>query len=331
MPNTPTDALSKARADQTTFAVALMEHMVVPTFVIGPNGRVVVWNKACEQLTGVTASSVIGRDDHWRAFYDTSRPCLSDLLVQGRIGEVPGLYKKYEDVSEGHGTRGGVHVENWCAMPELKVKRYLAVDAGPVFDDSGKLIAVIETLRDLTDHKQTQIELKRLASHDDLTKLANRRYFDETLALEWCRARRDQRALSVVMLDIDCFKLYNDHLGHQMGDVCLRAVAGALQSSFHRSSDFVARYGGEEFIVLLPDIAEKGAKAVADRMCAIVASLRISHPSSPVADHVTLSAGVASAIPDEASSPDTLIRLADIALYQAKAAGKNKAVIFRAC
>lgn len=149
---------------------------------------------------------------------------------------------------------------------QLGCQYYLTIDAGPIYSADGELIAVVETLRDMTEQKQAQIALERLASHDGLTGIANRRRFDEKLGQEWLRARRDKTPLALLMLDVDHFKLFNDRYGHQAGDDCLRRIAECLASMVARPGDLVARYGGEEFAVVLPSIDVDGALVVAQRM-----------------------------------------------------------------
>lgn len=166
-------------------------------------------------------------------------------------------------------------------------------------------------------------ELQRLSSLDGLTSLANRRQFDETLAQEWQRAARTDMPLSLIFADIDFFKRYNDHYGHQTGDDCLKKVACALQTTVHRPADMVCRYGGEEFVMILPDTTTEGALAVAEKMLHSVASLNIEHKTSDAADHVTLSIGVATARPHESTDPQGLIEVADRMLYRAKERGRS--------
>jgi len=167
-------------------------------------------------------------------------------------------------------------------------------------------------------------ELQRLSSMDGLTGLANRRQFDETLEQEWQRAIRTNMPLSLIFLDIDFFKRYNDHYGHQAGDDCLKEVAEAMQKTVHRPADLVSRYGGEEFVMILPDTTSEGALAVAEKVLAGITDLRIPHANSAVADHLTLSIGVATASPQESSRPAELIEAADKMLYRAKDQGRNR-------
>ena len=167
-------------------------------------------------------------------------------------------------------------------------------------------------------------ELQRLSTVDGLTGIANRRFCDEFLDREWRRSLREGLPFAVVMADVDCFKAYNDTYGHLAGDGCLRRVAAALQGAMHRPGDLLARYGGEEFIALLPGTDQKGALVVAEAMRSVVEALRLEHGSSPVAPHVTVSIGVASAVPERDARVEEVIVAADAALYGAKRAGRNR-------
>lgn len=172
--------------------------------------------------------------------------------------------------------------------------------------------------------KRYQDLLKRQSTMDGLTGLSNRRAFDETLGHEWRRATRLQSPLSLVLLDIDHFKQYNDHYGHLAGDECLRGVGRAL-ASVGRVIDFVGRYGGEEFVCILPHTDLEGAAKVAERIRRVVSELRVEHLHSSAAEHVTVSLGVATTVPDPGVSPETLIERADKMLYRAKEQGRNQA------
>lgn len=167
-------------------------------------------------------------------------------------------------------------------------------------------------------------ELRQLASIDSLTQVANRRRFDEYIDQEWRRMLREKQLLSLILCDIDCFKAYNDTYGHQKGDRCLQQVAQAIQYAAQRPIDLVARYGGEEFAVLLPNTDAERAVHTANTAFARVRTLAIPHINSSVRSTVTLSAGVASQEPDEHSTLEEFIAIADRALYQAKKQGRDR-------
>ncbi|MDF5711594.1 MAG: EAL domain-containing protein [Nostoc sp. S4] len=166
-------------------------------------------------------------------------------------------------------------------------------------------------------------ELQRLASSDGLTQVANRRCFDDTFNAEWQRLAQEQTSLSLILCDVDYFKLYNDTHGHLAGDDALRHVAKAISQTVKHPTDLVARYGGEEFAVILPNTDVEDAIAVAKEIQTNITALQLSHPNSQVSEFITLSLGVATITPDSQSSPATLIAAADQGLYQAKAQGRN--------
>ncbi|ATX80217.1 diguanylate cyclase (GGDEF) domain-containing protein [Mariprofundus aestuarium] len=176
-------------------------------------------------------------------------------------------------------------------------------------------------------HKKERLlskNLERMATYDKLTGIPNRRFFDETLSNEWAHALRAKTPISLVLCDIDYFKKYNDALGHQAGDNCLRQVAEIMSSILQRPIDSVSRYGGEEFAYIFPFTDEEGAKNRVDVLQRTLKKQRIPHPESDAADHVTISVGVASIIPNASQSPDDLISKADQALYRAKEKGRNQ-------
>jgi diguanylate cyclase (GGDEF)-like protein/hemerythrin-like metal-binding protein len=167
-------------------------------------------------------------------------------------------------------------------------------------------------------------QLEVISRTDGLLGIANRKHFDERLEAEWRRASRDAKPLSLLMIDIDYFKWYNDTYGHQAGDACLRSVAQTAAGVLSRPGDLLARYGGEEMVAVLPDTDLKGARAVALDICAKLEELHIPHGASPIADHVTVSIGVASIAANKNSNPDAIIGAADRALYLAKESGRNR-------
>ncbi len=169
-------------------------------------------------------------------------------------------------------------------------------------------------------------ELQRLATLDGLTQVANRRRFDEYMNKVWQILVRERLPLSLLMCDVDFFKRYNDSKGHQAGDECLQQLAQAMKFAVKRPADLVARYGGEEFAVILPNTNAEGALTVAQEIRAAVSALGLVHPQSPISNYITLSVGVSCTIPTLESCPETLISAADQALYQAKEAGRDRAV-----
>jgi diguanylate cyclase (GGDEF)-like protein/PAS domain S-box-containing protein len=171
-------------------------------------------------------------------------------------------------------------------------------------------------------------QLKRMAYLDGLTQVANRRRFEQYINNEWRRMSREKAPLSLIMADIDYFKLYNDHYGHQAGDNCLRLVARILNRAIKRPGDLVARYGGEEFVVVLPNTDLKGAETVAEEIRFLVRARRIAHEQSAVDEIVTMSLGIASCIPNHQYSPEILLKCADKALYRAKENGRDQVVVY---
>lgn len=168
--------------------------------------------------------------------------------------------------------------------------------------------------------------LAELSATDGLTGIANRRRFDEALAQEWLRATRAGTPLSLLLIDIDHFKAYNDHYGHLAGDECLRCVAQILSDCLRRAGELVARYGGEEFALLLPGAELEEAQALAQRCCERLREAAIDHSNSNTAAHLTLSIGAATISPLPSQKPELLITAADNALYRAKHAGRNRCV-----
>ncbi|NRR30174.1 diguanylate cyclase [Oxalobacteraceae bacterium] len=166
-------------------------------------------------------------------------------------------------------------------------------------------------------------KLKALSATDGLTGLANRRSFDEALAREWARAQRHATPLAVAMIDVDFFKLYNDHYGHQAGDDCLRRLAAVLSASVQRATDLAARYGGEEFVFIAPATTLDDALIIAEHIRSALAALMQEHAKSPLGQ-VTISIGVAAMVPDAREQASALLLAADQALYRAKSAGRNR-------
>lgn len=175
--------------------------------------------------------------------------------------------------------------------------------------------------------QEANAQLERFSKTDALLNIGNRAFFDDHLVDLCARGRRASSPLSLLMIDVDCFKQYNDLHGHPAGDECLRQVARAIRLSLQRATDSVSRYGGEEFAVLLPDTDLAGAEHVAGRLLDAVRALALPHAGSTAANHVTVSIGAASVVPTEPQSCSGLVKQADVALYAAKAAGRDRFVL----
>jgi diguanylate cyclase (GGDEF)-like protein/PAS domain S-box-containing protein len=283
------------------------------TWVISTDFRVLRVNRAFLDLLGLTAKSeVIGRYCH-------------DLMPSEWCGTprcpVPKL------------ARGGKRLE--CDVQRTNASGqtipYL-MTVMPLYGLSDEVIGIVEQWKDISHRKRYEealekanAKLKQLAAVDGLTQLANRRTFDERLALEWRRMQREKQTLALVMCDIDYFKRYNDHYGHRAGDECLQAVASCFKSCLRRPADLAARYGGEEFAAILPNTSLEGARFVAERIRAAVEARQLAHAESGVGPWVTLSLGVAAASPEDRSdSGHALIEAADARLYRSKEAGRNR-------
>ncbi|EAW37806.1 diguanylate cyclase domain-containing protein [Lyngbya sp. PCC 8106] len=193
---------------------------------------------------------------------------------------------------------------------------------------------VLMMIRDISDRKQSEIKLQqanftleKLAHTDGLTQIANRRYFDDYLIKEWQRLRREKQYLSLILLDIDYFKFYNDFYGHQSGDKSLISIAQAIKKTLKRPADLVARYGGEEFVVVLPNTNQKGVINIAQQIQQMIRTLAIVHQKSQVSNIITLSQGIACTIPNSKTSPAQLIAQADKVLYTAKQQGRNRYIV----
>jgi diguanylate cyclase (GGDEF)-like protein len=194
----------------------------------------------------------------------------------------------------------------------------------------GSVDSLIGFMFDISERKRTeqklidmQKELEELSFKDGLTNVANRRRFDAIMELEWANARRNKQPLSLVMLDIDYFKQYNDHFGHLEGDQCLKQVARILEMAATRARDFVARFGGEEFVLVLPETDESAALKVAERCRELIANEQIAHLRSGIGAVLTVSMGVGTTIPAHGDELLPLVEMVDRRLYQAKQQGKT--------
>jgi diguanylate cyclase (GGDEF)-like protein len=244
-------------------------------------------------------------------------PALRDIpiiVVTGRV-EPENLKKAFDAGAMDYITKPMHEVELFARVRSaLKLKQ-------EIDQRKAREHELVQTMKQLETANQL---LQRVSATDSLTGVANRRQLDSVLDLEWSRASRGRTWLSLLLVDIDHFKQYNDRYGHQAGDACLKTIAEILTSAVHRPEDLVARYGGEEFAVILPGTDLDGACLVAERLRARVESVEIAHAASTVSDHLTISVGVATMLPRRDDGAATLVAAADQALYQAKHEGRNR-------
>lgn len=288
--------------------------------LINEQGQVIEWNKAMEQITGYSASEV-------------RQKFIWEIKLAMTINQYPTVASHLKPTIK-HALKTGE--ATW--INQLLEAEYHHVDGQqkfvqniifPIKTTKGFMLGTI--LRDVTTYKQAEValqraneELRRLAALDGLTMIANRRHFDDYLEHMWQQAAHVQDPLSLILVDIDYFKRYNDTYGHQAGDDCLKQVAQTIKKAVKRTDDLVARYGGEEFAVILPHTKLVGAFMVAQTIQERLTRLQLPHAGSEVSDYITLSIGIATLIPSATTLPEKLIALADEALYKAKAGGRNR-------
>ena len=283
---------------------------------------VLVWtNDLVEEITGFTLEESFEKDD-----------LIRNLLISDDSQEI--LDQKFKTTLEMQ--------KNGTSEARIKSKdgscKWILINWRPVISDKKEFKGFRTSIVDITEKKKAEFAATELAQQlkkekevaernsltDGMTGLANRRYLDEQIMLEYFRMKRTGEKLSIIMLDVDFFKLYNDAYGHLQGDECLKMVAKVLKTTIKRATDIAARYGGEEFVVLLPDTDEIGAIKVAETLRANVEAMKMEHKDSRISDVVTVSIGVATFDKHSLVAPENLVQKADEALYEAKNSGRNK-------
>jgi diguanylate cyclase (GGDEF)-like protein/PAS domain S-box-containing protein len=275
-------------------------------FVTDANGVILSVNPAFVQITGYRADEAVGNTPrilksgkHDQTFYaHIWSSILKEGLWKGEIWE--------------RRKNGEIYPQN------------MTISA--IRDENGFVRKFAAILSDITEQKKMEEQLRYLSTHDGLTTLFNRRTFDEELENEWRRAIRAPAPFSLLLLDIDYFKDYNDTYGHQEGDACLKAVANAVDCSVRRPGDLTARYGGEEFVVLMPMTSATDAARIAESIRRDVEALGFTHSASNEYGVVTVSVGVGTITPALKRSSVEVLKMADQALYKAKLEGKNRVV-----
>ncbi|WP_256081685.1 diguanylate cyclase [Massilia sp. YIM B04103] len=295
----------ESQQEQAERLRTIVNNMAEGLLIIEADGRIQFTNPACDKYLGYAANELAGQS-------------ISDLLNPLVAQEYLDYFARYAanpETAYSHGTREVIirhHNGSSVCMDLTLTPMFLRQ---PLF---------IGLLHDITHHKLSEDALQRAAMIDPLTKIANRRHFDSFLEKEWQRALRSGAALSLVVLDVDHFKLYNDTLGHAAGDVCLQKVAQAINSHALRATDLAARYGGEEFVLLFAETDSDSAYLLAESIRAHIESLQLPHPRSVTSPHITVSIGVATIHPSQLDSTESLFVAADRAMYVAKEGGRNQ-------
>jgi len=285
----------------------LFQYATVGVALIDSDGHPVMANNALQDMLGYSEEELAEMTFHEFTHPDdvASDAALFDEMLAGKRDHYK-MEKRYI-------TKSGKQI--WGSLG-VSILRHS--------DDSAPTI--IGTVEDITKRKKTENALIKLSTIDELSSLANRRMFDEFMEKEWRRSARAKTKFSIIMLDIDYFKSFNDFYGHPAGDECIRQIGSAIKEIVKRPGDLAARYGGEEFSIILPSTDEAGAMVVAITVRDKIAALAIAHEKSEVSDQVTVSIGIACGIANVDSKPQALLKEADRALYNAKREGRNRIV-----
>lgn len=283
----------------------------------------------------------------WKIDWSTMRFAYIGPQIEALLGWTPESWVTVQDWADRIHEEDRDYVVNYCVTQSkngvdheadyralTKDGRYVWMRdvVHVVRNENGEVDALIGFMFDISERKKTEQELvqlkqelEELSFKDSLTGVGNRRLFDSVLDMEWTHARRSRQPLSLIVLDIDYFKQYNDQYGHLKGDDCLKQVATALSYAGTRARDFFGRLGGEEFVLVLPESDAKAAKTVAERCCRLIFKLQIPHVGSEISQILTISLGVSTIVPDQGDSPLAFFDKVDRLLYQAKQNGRNRA------
>ncbi len=333
--------------EPTDLDLTLLDHIPMGFFVLDGDMRVHFWNKLLEGWTNIKQIQIVGKKiTEFYPHFDL--PKYSKRIQSVLRGGSPTVFSSQLHqfiipIYQQNGEKRTQHTTVTSIQHE-----YLGTLALFAIQDVTDLSCSMKKYRRMRDQALNEIEerkkieltlikekdkvevfaakLKLLSTIDSLTEILNRRGFDEYLTKEYRRAIREKKPISLIMIDIDFFKKFNDTFGHQAGDDCLRIVAQKLQSITRSSGDMLARYGGEEFAIILPDTTLHSAITIANRNRISIEKLAVKIPFVDKIQTITISSGVSSIVPDGSSNEETLIKTADLALYQAKLDGRNLVV-----
>jgi diguanylate cyclase (GGDEF)-like protein len=326
------ERLARAEAERALFdsqerLAAIVAGLTIPAFVIDAAHIVTHWNDACQKITGIPSREVIGTHEHWRAFYSSERPVMADLIVTGSIENIVAQHYggKYRCSAV---IKDAFEAEDF--FPHFgESGKWLFFTAAPLKDSAGRIIGAIETLQDVTDRKQAEEALRasecrfrELSITDALTGLYNSRHFFNRAAEEVERSNRYGSPLSLILLDVDKFKRFNDTYGHLEGDHVLAALAEVIRREI-RGADTAYRYGGEEFIVIFPETEPPEAQVVAERLRQAFEATVFS-PLPGEEARISISVGGGSYRPNEGLT--AFVKRVDEAMYRAKNRGRNRVV-----
>ncbi len=326
----------------------LLDLLPIAAFVIDCDHNIVHWNRRLEEWSQIPRSSTIGKK------FSLYAPMFKNKQYVKRIEGVfrNGLPIVFSSQLNKHIIPIIHKDDEYCVqhtivtpMPGPDSTYFALFTVQDVTDLSHRIRGYKEmrdrALREVEERKRVEDKLmqavktaekmaekmKIISSIDGLTGISNRRFFDETYEREWNRAKREKQPISLILLDIDFFKLYNDNYGHLAGDECLRQVALTITGFVKRPTDFFARFGGEEFVIILPNTKSKGAVKLAKSLRLGLENREIIHAYSSASDFVTASFGVSTTVPDNGMDPEHLIKFADEALYNAKKDGRNRVIV----
>lgn len=315
----------KAYLVEARLMAAVMDAINIGVIVLDQEERIVCWNPWVENTSGIAVAGARGKlltevfpEVEGKRIQGAARSALRNgyaSILSQSLNKAPfPLYSL--DPASGRPAR----IQQAIHVLPLSMEGMAPHCLIQIFD------VTTAVCRERTLREQAR-QMRAFSHIDGLTGVANRRRYDEYLEDEFRRARRNGKRLSLIMIDIDYFKLYNDSYGHQAGDACLTQIAETLSGALHRPGDLLARYGGEEFVVGLPCTDQEGAYQIAEAMRAQVESLAIPHKASKEYGHVTISLGVATMLPSHSVELDELQAAADKALYRAKREGRNRVAV----
>ncbi|HEY0064198.1 MAG TPA: diguanylate cyclase [Telluria sp.] len=299
---------SETQIEQVRHLRTIVDSMGEGLMLVEASGAIQYANPACERYLGYDAGELAGRAIGTLLPADVANAWLDYFAC----------WTSAPEQARGQGTQAvALRLRDGLVREMDLTLTSMQVAGAPLF---------IGLLHDISHHKQLEVSLERAALADPLTRIANRRHFDSFLELEWQRALRSAQPLSLIVLDVDHFKLYNDELGHAAGDAALREVAAVLAAHAPRATDLAARYGGEEFVLLFGETDATPARAMAESIRSAIEALQLPHPMSPCGQWLTASVGVVTIAPGKLDLLSDFFEAADRAMYAAKDAGRNRIV-----